>query len=403
MAGKKVIQDVERILLLSQRVLAYLRKNKIAKAKRALRKIIRFDLDELSRLQREHGDKKLMEECALVFRDAKRALMNLDSVELFEEAKSLIDEIARLEGHELMEIKEGEKKSNEIYQFWHDTVLKIIAYHGTSSLSIPKVMKYGLAPSMRPYFYEKFQRLFQLYKKAGKLNPLKLTHLSGGVNEGELVTKGFFITSSYRSAVTYARLSPAIWNEFLERATVGAKRDYTKAKLFFFRDAFFPFGIQKKLSSDDEEAIRCYTDLTGTLEQLFYHDPRNAYEKMRRYAEEKYGLAPGDVCRLKKSEVYEILRLFDQLWDILETMKNEIRPIVLHILISAPAIAKQFVDDSTGERYLMNFNAFLKVFVDFFEEDKEHAVATIKEFMIGYQFFVDERIPPEYIVKYEEV
>ncbi len=115
MVDRKVINDVERILLLSQRVLAHLQKNKIAKAKRELRRIIKFDLDELSRLQKEHGDKRLLDECGVIFRDAKKALEYLETFQKTDNVNGLVNEISNLEGHHFELIKQELRRKDLNY------------------------------------------------------------------------------------------------------------------------------------------------------------------------------------------------------------------------------------------------------------------------------------------------
>ena len=55
------MRDIEKILVLAQKAHDHLQKNNIPKAKRKLKRIIKFDLDELSRLQKEKGNKKLLQ------------------------------------------------------------------------------------------------------------------------------------------------------------------------------------------------------------------------------------------------------------------------------------------------------------------------------------------------------
>ena len=51
MVDKNIMRDIEKILVLAQKAHDHLQKNNIPKAKRKLKRIIKFDLDELSRLQ----------------------------------------------------------------------------------------------------------------------------------------------------------------------------------------------------------------------------------------------------------------------------------------------------------------------------------------------------------------
>ncbi len=144
------MSDIKKILLLSQKVLIHLERENIPRAKRELRRIIKLDLDELTRLQKIEGDKKLLEECTVIFKDAKRALMDLNSLQLFEEAKTLVSEIATLEGHELIEFQESEKKENQLYEFWHREIYSLKLYHYTSQINAQHLLMKGFKPGDKP-------------------------------------------------------------------------------------------------------------------------------------------------------------------------------------------------------------------------------------------------------------
>jgi|TARA_B100001964_G_C14233338_1_gene601172 Rad3-related DNA helicase len=103
----KIVRDIEEIVRLSQAVHTHLQKGKINKAKRELRQIIKFDIDELRRIQKEHGDKRLLEECVIVLNQAKRTLRDLNSFELLDEAKELNDKIIEIERHGYDKTSEG--------------------------------------------------------------------------------------------------------------------------------------------------------------------------------------------------------------------------------------------------------------------------------------------------------
>lgn len=159
---KKIKRDIERILLLAGKVNALLGKKKIHKAKRQLRKIIKYDLDELSRIQREQGAKRLLDECGIVFQDAKKALLDLDSSELFEEARQLIDEIMDLEGHQLMEITEEEKKLNKLYTLWSKRIYPLRLYHYTSQINVRRLIKKGYNPGDKPIGWDILMQAWDL-------------------------------------------------------------------------------------------------------------------------------------------------------------------------------------------------------------------------------------------------
>src|SRR3989344_5762225 len=153
MVDRKILRDIKKILVLAQKAHAYLQKNKIPKAKRKLRRIIKLDLDELSRLQRERGDKKLLEECSVIFGDAKQALRDLDSSELSGKVKELVEEIIKLEGHELIELEEEEKRENNDFRYWVGLLDNLSLYHGTISSRLNSIQQRGLDPRERWRLY----------------------------------------------------------------------------------------------------------------------------------------------------------------------------------------------------------------------------------------------------------
>ena len=97
----KILEDIKSIKILAERVHAHLIKNKINKAINEVKQIIDLDQDELARLQREHGDQRLLQESTRVLNAAKKALHDLESIESFDEAKELIDRIIAIEEHEI--------------------------------------------------------------------------------------------------------------------------------------------------------------------------------------------------------------------------------------------------------------------------------------------------------------
>lgn len=185
----KVVRDVKKILILARSAHDYLEKKKIRKTRRELKRVMSYDADEITRL---HGEDKgmahqLLHECGIVLKDAKQALRDLDSLELFDKAKELIDEIVKLEGHELIELEEEEKKENEMYDFWHDNVRNFQFSHTTSSIIAKQILKEGLDPNKRLDIFEKAIQLNELLRKYAHFG---CSWLSPGV----LGRKYFFIS-----------------------------------------------------------------------------------------------------------------------------------------------------------------------------------------------------------------
>ena len=114
----KVMRDVKKILVLAKSAHEHLESNKISKARRELRRVINYDVDEISRLHDEDEGMahQLLVECGIILKDAKTALRDLEFSELFDKAKELVDKIVKLEGHEFMVLEDEEHELNEIYK-----------------------------------------------------------------------------------------------------------------------------------------------------------------------------------------------------------------------------------------------------------------------------------------------
>ena len=101
----KIIRDIEAIKRLSRKVLLDLKRRKLKKAKEHLNDIIAFDMDELTRLQRENGDREVIDECLIVLKQARRALQNVNNFDNLVEAKKLVQKIGAIEEKELSQIR----------------------------------------------------------------------------------------------------------------------------------------------------------------------------------------------------------------------------------------------------------------------------------------------------------
>jgi hypothetical protein len=370
----KILRDVKKILVLAKEVQSKL-KNHDGDVKHRVKKIAKLDLDELSRIEKEHGDKKLLEECMVVLKDAKETLRLLAHSENFTKVENLTDEIIKLEGHELIEISNNEKRKNDLYQFWIKSIRAKKYYHGTSNLSIPKIERYGLVPGMRPPFWRDLQRVYKLYKKAGVDNPLRLRHFVQDASG--LINVGLFVTDSYPMAKRYATQSPAIWHEFIE----GLNQNEARKKFLLE-----PFFMGKP---------------TKECEDIYVKSYRTFYDKIIAYFIEK-GMKREQICLLSKEEVYEIKRIFEKLW--LE-FRNQ-KPIILHISVLAPGIAEEepFTEPEETKSFLYDFNTFLREFENItkgksLEDGKKifEGIFFKTKSSFGAQVLIKRRIPKKFI------
>lgn len=301
MIDRKVIRDIERILLLALKTLTYLQRRKIHTAKRELRKILKLDLDELSRLQKQSGNERLLNECRIVFEDAKKALRNLNSAELFEDAKKMVDEIVKLEGHELMEKKDEKKKEDMLYEYWYRDIKSTYLYHGSTAIVTEKVRKYGLTPNLRPWDQYDWDRFVALYEK-GKGEAFHRDYVLENKGIAANSTMGVIhLTPSPELAIEYAyQKGPAVWTESIPA----------------WREVVIQYGGKTYRKRNFKDAkVKLILDLSAT------------------------GL-------LRPDEIREGLRIFIKLWDLFD--KND-QPILIYISPSAPTIV---------ERYGFSFSTF---------------------------------------------
>ena len=101
----KIVRDIEAIKKLSAKVLLDLKRRRLVKAKQHLGDIIAFDIDELTRLQKENGDRAVIDECLIVLKQAKRALQDVKDFKDLGEAKELVQQIGAIEEKELSIIR----------------------------------------------------------------------------------------------------------------------------------------------------------------------------------------------------------------------------------------------------------------------------------------------------------
>ncbi len=119
----KILRDIKAIIKLSKKILLELKIGNIKKARKHLEEIIAFDIDELTRLQKENGDRRVIDECLVVLKEAKRALKETKSFQNIEEARQLVEHIEKIEK-------------------WEFANIRLRAHH------IPKIAGYEVDPSI---------------------------------------------------------------------------------------------------------------------------------------------------------------------------------------------------------------------------------------------------------------
>lgn len=207
---EKLVRDVKKILVLAKSAYDHLEKNKIRKAKRELKRVINYDVDEITRL---HGEiengaiPQLLSECGIILKDAKEALRNLDSFVLVGDVKQLIDEIIKLEKNELIELNEEEKKEKDLFWEWTYLLDKFELYHGTISTRLKSIQQKGLDPKERERFYKEgnLKRFIQLISKAEARVPYQLRNVFTLLNYKDKVEKQVHLTFYKERAIYFAK------------------------------------------------------------------------------------------------------------------------------------------------------------------------------------------------------
>ena len=208
----KVVRDVKKILVLAKSAHDHLERRKISKAKRELKRVMSYDADEITRLHdevEEGAAQQLLHECGIVLKDAKKALRDLDSPELFDQARKLIEEIVNLEGHELMELEKDEKEENSLYDEWIYILENIKLYHGTISTRLKSIQQKGLDPEERERLYSgrDLKRFIQLVSKAEEGVPSYFRSVFTLLNKEEDKTeKQIHLVFNKERAISYAKM-----------------------------------------------------------------------------------------------------------------------------------------------------------------------------------------------------
>ena len=149
-----IITEIEEIMDLARRVHRHIETEKITKARQEVLFIIELGTERLRLLRSQQSDSRLLQEWIETLSNAKKALRDLDSVELWDEAKELMDKIVEIQKKELEEIDEKEKREDDLYDYWHNHFRVLVFYHGTSSLAVQDILQHGLDPNRRPVFWQ---------------------------------------------------------------------------------------------------------------------------------------------------------------------------------------------------------------------------------------------------------
>jgi len=393
----KVLRDIKSIRKLAINVHVNLERGNVRKARREIQRIIALDEDELTRLQKGHGDEKLLAECGIVLNNAKKALRDLDSFEGIEAAERLIDQIIAIERHELQKIKRVQEIEKEHYEIWQNYLYNGLFYQGTCSVNLNQIKTYGLSPSMRGFDVTNFKRLQSLFQKAGiEVNLIGILHMESE-QSGGVITNGFFVTPSKDKAEEYAKDSITMWHEFIERLSVIAgrglptywdKRDFKEALFEVYNNILFI--NQNPNLFYNQQTRKLQTKINQDARQLYQMNQKNFISKWYEYYKRRFSLVDEQVSSLSFREMYEVKRIFTELWNFFNVGK--FKGAVVHISRKAPAIMKKLAAEAPMyvdfEKFLLEYKHFSprQVIQDLGERDN---------------LFITERIPSRYIVNYE--
>tara|TARA_Y100000310_G_scaffold31543_1_gene29907 strand:+ start:146 stop:1309 length:1164 start_codon:yes stop_codon:yes gene_type:complete len=359
----KVVRDVKKILILAKSAHGHLESGKIRKAKRELKRVMSYDADEITRLNDEGDDERtriILSECGVVLKDAKKALRDLDSNELFDDAKQLIDEIVALEGHELMELEEEERMENMAFERWYGEIKSNYLYHGSTKIIIEKLQTYGLSPLIRPWDKADQKRINALYKKGAG------TYFGSDYEEEVVQTAclskdAVHLTNVRGMAVGYAKKgAPAYWSE----VCAGWSKRLTKSINQAFKDAekHFLFSLcQTFVESENSDRISKLT--LADQQRLIWNPIQEQFARSyQRGAKRSIDFVEGHSF-LKREEIKEARRIFRKLWFL---FRNNDTPILIKISPTAPAV-RSVIGESLGsftgyKKYLKSLSKSEKAF-----------------------------------------
>tara|TARA_Y100000310_G_scaffold322787_1_gene382267 strand:- start:168 stop:1271 length:1104 start_codon:yes stop_codon:yes gene_type:complete len=364
----RVVTDIKKIHKLAGKVHKELGDGKISKAKRHVKKIIDLDLDEISRLQKEHGDERVLNECVVVLRDAKKALRDLDSFQLFDECKQLMDEIIAIERHEMVEVEEDERFEDELYEYWYENWKDLFFYHGTASFSIDRIKKYGLNPNMTPWDQSDMKRLYSLFKKAcgNEYRSISLDFWRNRMDQQKL--KGVYLSVRKDVAEGHGSLGGEMWHSIIGKESY-ANNDQNKAYYILYK---WIIGEHlPDLNIDDDQ----YQSLCANARRI-----------------KEFAVAHSNLTR---AEINEVLTIFRKYW----RMFVEGKTVVLTIQSHAPAILEECSFLESYEK----FKLFTKRM-----RDRGASMEQIQDVYDSWykemgNFRIKKRIPVKYIVKYEHI
>ncbi len=371
----------------------------------ALDKIIKLDIDELTRLQKSDGDKLLIQECLAVMSDAKKAMRDIRSHHLFDEIKQLMEHIIQIEKIERAQYLYREKELDKLYHLWYEKIRTKYLYHATSDAAKPGIKEHGLDPYRRPWTKEEFEVLQSVHMKGAGTSFFSDYDAKG-------LSKSFgalHFARNKKECGYYHQKAPAGWHERvrsdynLDEAVMHFLLNLLNKTVDELSAAALAAGdginnlnpvTMKRLSAIAEKlgiSVNKMFDFMATNVGLdgFYE----LYEKL--YTKDKrrfwYALMEANRGRITQTEVMKAVSVYKKLWKLFE----ESEPMLVIVSVDAPPIQKKY------NLIFESFKSFRKDFKVFTDESNKGIEMEFKHYCYYYHGFkdikIESAIPPEYI------
>lgn len=216
-----------------------------------------------------------------------------DSPEMNSQLQVVIMEKIKQKKDEIVFFSEEEILIKSAYALFQSHTKNKFFYHGTSSICLPKIKKYGLVPTMRPWDPHDLQRLDFLLIKAGHESGIGKVYKGQGRISNIISEKNaIYITSDKDGAVFCAHNSPEVFDLLFARKK-------TIRGLFFQIFQLLANKEYKRFSSER----RTYQEWEE------YVDPYTCNQRKLREGIKKFGNLP-------ESEIKEAIKLLINFWNI---------------------------------------------------------------------------------------
>jgi hypothetical protein len=266
--------------------------------------------------------------------------------------------------------KIDEKTEAEIRQFWETNLHTGYLYHGTSTIVLDKILRYGLVPGMVPWDKYDFNRIMQLFDKAGRD---LFRHVLVEWRQYDKAGQGIFLTAMKDVAIGYSKMGSDVLNHFLNmRYAQENKKNEALLSEIYYRI----IDLSRNVSIDTWNQLRI----------LFIKNRKAFDEEILKYT------------ALNRQEINELLGFFNKYWEIIANSRS----IILYISTQIPSFLEDIAPEYGNYEYFkeralkyckyMKLTPELNSIKQYYEEELIHSLQEIT---------ITERIPAKFIIKYE--